>query len=80
VSGENLLSVERVVRAHDIYTFSAARRSFFQAHHALFLDERRALGEARRPLTYWSHTFMNARRPLLVTKSKIVIPLAKIVT
>jgi hypothetical protein len=30
--------------------------------------------KAHRPLTYWSCTFMNTRRSLLVTESKIVTP------
>jgi hypothetical protein len=33
--------------------------------------------KARHPLTYWSRAFMNARRPLLVTESKIVTPFSK---
>jgi hypothetical protein len=50
MSGENLLSVEWVAWAPDIYigraTFIEVRRSFFQARYTLFLDERCTFSEA----------------------------------
>jgi hypothetical protein len=56
-SGKNLLSVERVMCAPDIYIGGQMRDArslrcvahFFQACCTLFLDERRMFSEARRP-------------------------------
>jgi hypothetical protein len=57
VSGKNLLSVERAACAPDIYIGGQIHDAhslrcvahFFQARHALFLDERHLFSEARRP-------------------------------
>jgi hypothetical protein len=57
--------------------FIEARHSFFQVRRTLFLDKRHTFSVARHPLTYCSCAFMNMRRPLLVTESKIVTPFSK---